>query len=95
MPEVSQDVFESKNPLRSSINPGVLRARANSANSKNVKFLEDPALMFPELSKNFTSENDLESFTAGMLSVSNSWIDARELSHRYYNKLNQRISKCR
>lgn len=87
MPEVSQDVFESKNPvaMQTKLTSGVLRARANSANSKNVTFSECPDSVFPVLSKNFaTSENDLESFTVGMPSVEYSWIDARELSHRYY-----------
>lgn len=95
MPEISQDNFESKNPMKCVITPGVLRARANSANSKNVKFTEDPALVIDKdrlpvqglgsLRRTYTSENDLESFTVGMPSVENSWIDARELSHRYYS----------
>lgn len=94
MPEISQDNFESKNPMKCVITPGVLRARANSANSKNVKFPEDPALVIDNdrlpvqglgsLRRTYTSENDLESFTVGMPSVENSWIDARELSHRIF-----------
>jgi hypothetical protein len=42
-------------------------------------------LQFPHvhLTRNDRSENDLDSFAEGVTSVEQSWIDERELPHRY------------
>lgn len=57
------------------------RARANSSPlNKNTLHVYDN----PTLTRCDRSENDLDSsFTGGMASVENSWIDKRALSHRY------------
>lgn len=78
MPEVSQDVFELTNPLENPITADVLRLRANS-NTKNKPQLPCDVI----LNRLSSHEQDLESFTGGMPSVENRWVDDRELSHRY------------
>lgn len=78
MPEVSQDAFELNNPFNSGITPAILRARANS-NTKNKPHLPCDVTL-KRLSCN---DHEFESFTGGMPSVENRWIDCRELSHRY------------
>lgn len=77
MPEISQDAFELNNPVKNRITPDILRARANSNTKNKPKLPCDIALK--RLSSN---EHDLDSFTGGMPSVENRWIDSRELSHR-------------
>lgn len=88
MPEVSQDAFEANNPVKSTITPEVLRARANSNSKKK------PILPCEETLKRLScNDHDLESFTGGMPSVENIWIDRRELSHRYFKQKAVQVSR--
>ncbi|KAF2884330.1 hypothetical protein ILUMI_21849 [Ignelater luminosus] len=83
MPEISQDKFESKNPLLCSITPELLRARANSAGNKTTATVICQKI--PEILQRLSScvsENDLESYMEGLVTAESSWIDERELSHR-------------
>lgn len=88
MPEMSQDLFEVKNPVSSPLTPELLRARANSVGKKGPAPFQDPrktpAFRIKRLSS-CVSENDIESFTEGMNLVEHNWIDERELSHRFVN----------
>lgn len=74
MPQVSQDIFETLNPLKPLITPEMMRARANSSGAHQSNWRD--------LRRCDKSENDLESFTGGMPTLENSWIDKRELDHR-------------
>lgn len=87
MPEMSQDLFEVKNPVSSPLTPELLRTRANSVGKKGPAAFQDPrktAVRIKRLSS-CVSENDIESFTKGMNLVEHNWIDERELSHRFVN----------
>lgn len=87
MPEISQDKFESKNPLLCSITPELLRVRANSTGNKAATSVICQKI--PEILQRLSScvsENDLESYMEGLVTAESSWIDERELSHRYKNK---------
>jgi len=60
-----------------------LRFASESPHTLNVPF--SFGLQFPTLplTRNDRSENDLDSFAEGVTSVEHSWVDDRELSHRY------------
>jgi hypothetical protein len=68
------------------VSPEAMRARANSANNQLHP-------NFWELRRCDKSENDLESFTGGMPTLENSWIDKRDLDHRYNTNFRQRLLK--
>lgn len=94
MPEVSQDLFEVKNPVQALVTPEVLRARANSAGNRYQASFQElvraPTSRTKRLSS-CVSEHDIESFTEGMTLLDHNWIDEREISHRFviinfYNK---------
>lgn len=57
---------------------GDFRARAYTSPQNGHKL----SVTFPSLTRCDRSENDLDSFTGGMPSVENSWIDKRVLEHR-------------
>ncbi|KAB0790849.1 hypothetical protein PPYR_14872 [Photinus pyralis] len=98
MPEISQDKFESENPamamhtgaitsfdsIRGRTNSTekgalALRSRANSSGRlKNVSFP-------PKIQRlsSCVSENDFESYMEGIHMQEPSWVDDRELAHRY------------
>ncbi|XP_068912154.1 cytosolic purine 5'-nucleotidase isoform X1 [Tenebrio molitor] len=59
------------------VSPEAMRARANSANNQLHP-------NFWDLRRCDKSENDLESFTGGMPTLENSWIDKRDLDHRIF-----------
>jgi len=61
----------------------MLRFASESPHKLNVAF--SFGLQFPPLplTRNDRSENDLDSFAEGVTSVEHSWVDDRELSHRY------------
>lgn len=61
----------------------MLRFASESPHTLNVPF--SFGLQFPPLplTRNDRSENDLDSFAEGVTSVEHSWVDDRELSHRY------------
>jgi hypothetical protein len=93
MPELSATKSEVKKRLlplvaatgsgASGNNPRRLRFAAESPHTLSVPF--SFGLQFPSLplTHNDRSENDLDSFAEGVTSVEHSWIDDRELSHRY------------
>lgn len=80
MPEIKSNIVQK-------MDKDQFRARANSSPlNKNTLHVYD----YPTLTRCDRSENDLDSsFTGGMASVENSWIDKRDLSHRYLS-----ISLC-
>jgi hypothetical protein len=96
MPELSVTDCEVKKTM---IPPVVATGTGASRNSRRrLRFAsESPhrlsvpfnfGLQFPSLplTRNDRSENDLDSFAEGVASVEHSWVDDRELSHRYAQK---------
>jgi hypothetical protein len=93
MPELSAAKTEVKKRLLPMVaatgsgaggnNPRRLRFAAESPHTLSVPY--SFGLQFPTipLTHNDRSENDLDSFAEGVTSVEHSWIDDRELSHRY------------
>lgn len=79
MPEVRQSVPTA---MPQKTENGNFRTRANSSPPKKATL---NVYDFPTLTRCDRSENDLDSsFTGGVASVENTWIDKRDLSHRYF-----------
>lgn len=75
MPNTTQNVIDSSITLENPITSELLRVRANSSSKKK-------STNNSSMSRLSGSEYEFESFTGGMPSVENRWIDKRELSHR-------------
>lgn len=88
--------YESAYPLTPDVDPGVIRARANSSSRKKpvVTFISgDEAVVIPDksiagvnkpLSRSDRSEIELDSFAESLsCTMHSTWLDKRALEHRY------------
>lgn len=87
------DAFEIAYPLSPSLNPEVIRARANSSSKRKpvVTFIAgDEAVEIPDKSiagvdkplRRDKTDSELDSY-AESLTLLSTWVDRRELQHRY------------
>jgi hypothetical protein len=86
MPELSAIDSGGKKRLAAAGAPKVLRFAAEAPGSPHalgVAFRFGLQLPSDPLTRNDRSDNDLDSFAEGVTSVEHSWIDDRELPHRY------------
>ncbi|CAG9133239.1 unnamed protein product [Plutella xylostella] len=88
--------YESAYPLTPDVDPGVIRARANSSSRKKpvVTFISgDEAVVIPDksiagvnkpLSRSDRSEIELDSFAESLsCTMHSTWLDKRALEHRF------------